>query len=132
MSCSFQQPSGWKPAGVPARLHCNNIFLCRSSSSFIQARGSIAFACQLKSDLRGICIMTEAFWIPEGNGMFRATIHTQGPWSPQFQHGGAPAALLVRQLEICSPREDMMLARVSIDILAPVPIASFTASATVL
>ena len=63
--------------------------------------------------------MTEAFWIPEGNQLFRATIHTQGPWNPQFQHGGPPAALLVRQLEACSPREDMVLARVSIDIFAP-------------
>ncbi len=77
-------------------------------------------------------MMTEAFWIPEGNEMFHATIHTQGPWDPQFQHGGPPAALLVRQLEACSPREDMLLARVSIDILAPVPIATFTAVAHVL
>ena len=43
-------------------------------------------------------MMTEAFWIPEGNEMFRATIHTQGPWDPQFQHGGPSSALLVRQL----------------------------------
>jgi Thioesterase-like superfamily len=77
-------------------------------------------------------MMTEAFWIPEGNQLFRATIHTQGPWNPQFQHGGPPAALLVRQLEACSPREDMVLARVSIDILAPVPIATLTAHARVL
>jgi hypothetical protein len=34
--------------------------------------------------LIGICIMTEAFRILEGNEMFRATIHTQGPWDPQF------------------------------------------------
>jgi hypothetical protein len=77
-------------------------------------------------------MMTETFWIPEGNEVFRATIHTQGPWNPQFQHGGPPAALLVRQLEACSPREDMVLARVSIDILTPVPIATVTARAHVL
>ena len=64
--------------------------------------------------------------------MFRATIHTQGPWDPQFQHGGPPAALLVRQLEACSPRENLVLARVSIDILAPVPIETLTARACVL
>jgi len=61
--------------------------------------------------------------------MFRATIHTQGPWDPQFQHGGPSSALLVRQLEACSPREDMALARVSVDILAPVPISTLTARA---
>jgi hypothetical protein len=72
---------------------------------------------------------TQAFWIPEGNNIFRATIHTQGPWNPQFQHGGPPAALLVRQLEQCSPRSDLLLARVSIDILGPIPIASLQAHA---
>jgi hypothetical protein len=73
--------------------------------------------------------MTQAFWIPEGNDVFRATIHTQGPWNPQVQHGGPPAALLVRQIELCAPRSDMMLARVTIDILGPVPIASLRAQA---
>lgn len=67
---------------------------------------------------------TQAFWIPEGGGFFRATPHTQGPWNPQFQHGGPPGALLVRQLEQCSPRPDMLLARVTIEILGPIPIAS--------
>jgi hypothetical protein len=72
---------------------------------------------------------TQAFWIPEGNNTFRATIHTQGPWNPQFQHGGPPAALLVRQMEQCSPRSDMLLARIAIDILGPVPIALLQAHA---
>ncbi len=72
---------------------------------------------------------TQAFWVSEGNNLFRATIHTQGPWNPQFQHGGPPAALLVRQMEQCSPHPDMMLGRVSIDILGPVPIDSLYAHA---
>lgn len=76
--------------------------------------------------------MTEAFWVPEGNDLFRATLHTQGPWSPHFQHGGPPAALLTRQIEHCSPREDMMLARISIDILGPVPIAIHSARARII
>ncbi|GHO80718.1 hypothetical protein KSD_84890 [Ktedonobacter sp. SOSP1-85] len=74
-------------------------------------------------------MITQAFWIEEGEDTFRATIHTQGPWHPDFQHGGPPAALLVRQIEHCSPRPDMMLARVSIDILGPMPIATFRATA---
>lgn len=73
--------------------------------------------------------MGEAFWLQEGKDTFRATPYTQGPWSPDFQHGGPPAALLVRQIEACSPRADMMLGRVSIDILGPVPIATLTAQA---
>ncbi len=70
-----------------------------------------------------------AFWIPEGNDTFRATICTQGPWNPQFQHGGPPGALLVRQIEQCAPRSEMMLARISIDILGPLPIATLLAQA---
>lgn len=72
-----------------------------------------------------------AFWIPEDKDVFRATIHTQGPWHPQFQHGGPPAALLVRQMEQCSPRPDMVLARVTIDILGPIPLTTLRATARV-
>lgn len=71
----------------------------------------------------------QAFWVPEGDDMFTATINTQGPWNPQFEHGGPPGALLVRQLELCSPRADMMLGRISINILGPIPIATLHAHA---
>ncbi len=70
-----------------------------------------------------------AFWLPEGEDVFRATIHTQGPWDDRFQHGGPPAALLVRQMEACSPRPEMVLARVTIDILGPIPLTALRASA---
>jgi len=72
---------------------------------------------------------TQAFWIEAGDDFFRATPHTQGPWNPQFQHGGPPGALLVRQMERCSPRADMVFARVTIEILGPVPIAVLRATA---
>ncbi|MBA2678518.1 MAG: thioesterase family protein [Ktedonobacteraceae bacterium] len=71
----------------------------------------------------------QTFWVPEGDDRFTATMHTQGPWNPQFEHGGPPGALLVRQLELCSPRADMMLGRVSINILGPIPIATLSARA---
>jgi hypothetical protein len=73
----------------------------------------------------------EAFWIPEENERFRATQYTQGPWNPHFQHGGPPAALLVRQMEQCAPRSDMLLARISIDILGPIPITTLHAHARI-
>ncbi len=44
----------------------------------------------------------------------------------------ARGALLVRQIEACSPRADTILGRVSIDILGPVPIATLTAHAHIL
>lgn len=76
--------------------------------------------------------MEQAFWIAEGNDVFRPTMHTQGPWDPRFQHGGPPGALLVRQLEQCEPRADMLLSRISIDILGPIPIATLRAQARLL
>ncbi len=71
----------------------------------------------------------EAFFVAHDQDIFEATIHTQGPWDARFQHGGPPAALLVRQLEQCAPRPDMLLARVSIDIFGPIPIARLHAQA---
>ena len=47
---------------------------------------------------------------------------TEGPWNPRFQHGGPPTALFVREMEQHSPRPEMMLARVTIDILGPIPL----------
>lgn len=76
-------------------------------------------------------MIPKAFWIPESEQVFRPTLSTQGPWHPQFQHGGPPAALLVRQMELCSPRPDMMLARVSMDIFAPLPLLPLRAVARV-
>jgi hypothetical protein len=72
---------------------------------------------------------TPAFWIEEGNDLFRPTIHTQGPWDPRFQHGGPPGALLVRQMEKFAPREDTVMARVALDIFGPVPVAPLRAHA---
>lgn len=62
------------------------------------------------------------FYESLGDGRFRATESTGGPWNPEHQHAGPPAALLGRALERCSPREDMHLARFTFDILGPVPV----------
>jgi Thioesterase-like superfamily len=64
-----------------------------------------------------------AFYEPLGAGRFRATSHTRGPWDPAFQHAGPPAALLGRALERCEPRDGMLLARLTYEILKPVPVA---------
>jgi acyl-Coa thioesterase superfamily protein/acyl-CoA thioesterase superfamily protein len=61
-----------------------------------------------------------AFFVPVGNGRFRATEHTTGPWDPRHQHAGPPSALLAGALDT---RADMVLARITLEILAPVPIA---------
>jgi acyl-coenzyme A thioesterase PaaI-like protein len=63
--------------------------------------------------------------------VLRSTPHTVGPWASTDQHGGPPAALLVRALERVLPAAEGWLARVSVDLLGAVPVADLTVSATV-
>lgn len=65
--------------------------------------------------------MSDAFYLPLGDGRYLATKATEGPWGPEAQHGGPPTALLVHALERCSDRADMLTTRVSADLVAPVP-----------
>jgi hypothetical protein len=74
----------------------------------------------------------DAFFLPLGNDRFRATVHTTGPWDARFQHGGPPAALLGREIERCSPREDALVARMTVEILGPVPVGEVEVRARVL
>lgn len=76
--------------------------------------------------------MDEAFFLPLGDDRWQATIHTTGPWDARFQHGGPPAALLARAVERCAPREEMIVARVTVEILGPVPVAEVEVRARVL
>ncbi len=64
-----------------------------------------------------------SFYEPLGDSHFASTPHTRGPWDPQFQHAGPPAALLGRALERCEPRADFVIARTTFEILRPVPVA---------
>jgi hypothetical protein len=72
-----------------------------------------------------------AFYLPVGGGVFRSTAHTVGPWAATDQHGGPPAALLVRELERVLPATEGWLARVSVDLLGAVPVAELTVDARV-
>jgi len=63
-----------------------------------------------------------AFYEPLADDLFRATEHTVGPWSPQHQHLGPPAALLTRALEGTAPDVPSMLARITVEVLGPVPV----------
>jgi hypothetical protein len=73
-----------------------------------------------------------AFYEPLGDGRYRSTDYTRGPWDDEFQHAGPPSALLGRELERCAPRDDMLLARVTFDILGPVPVAEVELQARVI
>jgi len=65
--------------------------------------------------------MADAFFLPDGDG-FLPTELTRGPWDPEAQHGGPPAALLGRAVER-DGRPGMQVARMTFEILRPVPIA---------
>jgi len=73
----------------------------------------------------------DAFYLPLGDGRYLSTEHTGGPWDPAFQHGGPPSALLVRAIERESPSWPATVARVSVDILGPVPVAELTVNSRV-
>jgi hypothetical protein len=59
----------------------------------------------------------------DGTEWFRPTDHARGPWDPDACHGGPPTGLLARALERTVP--DMRLARLSVDLGRPVPMAGF-------
>jgi Thioesterase-like superfamily len=46
-----------------------------------------------------------------------------GPWDPNMQHGGAPASLVVWAAERIPAAVPMQVARVTIDLMRPVPVA---------
>lgn len=55
---------------------------------------------------------------------YSAGISTRGPWSPDHQHAGPPAALLTRAIEQVVPTDvPMQILRITFEILRPVPIA---------
>lgn len=49
--------------------------------------------------------------------------HAAGPWDPSMQHGGAPASLVVWAAERIPTAAPMQVARVTIDLMRPVPVA---------
>lgn len=79
--------------------------------------------------------MTEAFYLPLGSASdgdrWQSTVHTTGPWDARSQHGGPPSALLGRAVERCTPRDDMVVARVTVEILGPVPVGEVEVRARV-
>jgi hypothetical protein len=73
-----------------------------------------------------------AYFMPLGDGRYRATDHTSGPWDRAAQHAGPPSALIARALEACAaPDPDRLFARVTLEILGPVPVGELEVQAAV-
>lgn len=62
-----------------------------------------------------------AYFRPVGADTYLPTTHTEGPWDPRYQHGGPPGALLTRAVEGCLTGPDLAVARITMEILGPVP-----------
>jgi hypothetical protein len=73
----------------------------------------------------------DALYELNGTGVV-ATEYTRGPWDPGAQHGGAPAALLMRAFEQTEPDLSCQLTRVTYELLKPVPLGELRVSATVI
>ena len=63
-----------------------------------------------------------ALFIPEGDGVFRPTELTRGPWTDDAQHGGPVAALLVGAVEELDAERDLQVARLTFEFLRPIPL----------
>ena len=66
----------------------------------------------------------EAIFRRDGDA-FVPTGHARGPWDPGQLHGGAPGALIAEAVQA----DGYLVARLTIDFLAPVPLAPVTVSA---
>jgi len=60
-----------------------------------------------------------------------ATDLARGPWDPEAQHGGAPSALLVRAFERLAGNDELILARLTYELLRPVPLGALEVRAEV-
>jgi acyl-CoA thioesterase len=64
--------------------------------------------------------MTDAIFTPDGD-FFSPTDLAGSPWGPAVLHGGPPAGLLARAVELSNSEPDMHVSRLTIDLFRPVP-----------
>jgi len=75
-------------------------------------------------------VFEEAVFIPR-DGRFVATDLSRGPWDPNAEHGGAPAALLMRAFERIPVADGLIIARVTYELLRPAPLGELAVEAEV-
>jgi len=72
-------------------------------------------------------VSESAFFSVDGE-RFVPTELTRGPWSSEHQHAGPPAALLARTIERQPASRPMQVARITFEILRPIPIEALRTS----
>jgi Thioesterase-like superfamily len=73
----------------------------------------------------------EAIFRVDGNDVVTSRF-AAGPWDPSMQHGSPPAALVVWAAERIPTAVPMRIARVTVDLMRPVPVAPLTIESEVL
>src|SRR3954468_3061865 len=73
----------------------------------------------------------DAIFRVDGNHVVTSP-YAAGPWDPGMQHGSAPASLVVWAAEAIPTPVPMRIARVTIDLMRPVPVAPLTLQTEVL
>lgn len=63
----------------------------------------------------------QPFYRPDGPSGFVSTSSTAGPWGRESQHGGPPAALLARAVGDSVRGEPLVLGKIDVDFLGPIP-----------
>jgi len=61
--------------------------------------------------------VTETYYRALGDGRYEPTVHVQGAWREDEQHMGGPSALIAHCIDRHEPRPEMLLSRISFDIL---------------
>ena len=74
-------------------------------------------------------VAPQALFVADGEHVI-PTDRSRGPWSPDALHGGPVAALVARAVELLVPDEPMLVTRVTVELLRPVPVAPLAVTAT--
>jgi Thioesterase-like superfamily len=72
----------------------------------------------------------DAFYVRDGDS-FSPTPWTRGPWDPNAQHAGPPAALVARAIEALEPADEWQVARFTLEILRPMALTPLRVEARV-
>lgn len=67
----------------------------------------------------------------QGHETFRPTDHVLSPWGAHLQHGGPVAGLLVRAMDRLEARLGTRIAKVTVDLLGPVPVEDVRVAARI-
>ena len=74
----------------------------------------------------------QPFYVATGPSTFASTPSTAGPWGPDSQHGGPPAALLTRAVETLDrDGAERVVGRFTMELLGPVPVGPLRVEASV-